>query len=135
MDSLKMATMTMLASTMLRGFTQREDVNMYHATVPMGSGGGQNGEGGHGLTIGGSSPPPRELGQLPLGRGGHGGPSGRPLEGGSSSTPEGGEGGGGGPNLLPMPPFRLQVPLMNRGLKGTTLAIFDRNHKNTKQYT
>jgi hypothetical protein len=47
-SSTKMATTTMLTLTMIRGFAQGEDVNMYHA-APMGPGGRQDGEGGCGF--------------------------------------------------------------------------------------
>ncbi len=57
-SSTKMATMTMLTSTMIRGLDQREDVDMYHVTTPMGPGGGQDGEGSHSLAFGGGGPPP-----------------------------------------------------------------------------
>ncbi len=58
MSSAKMATMTMLTSTTIGGLDQREDVDMYHVTMPMGPGGRQDGEGSHSLAFGGSSPLP-----------------------------------------------------------------------------
>ena len=140
-SSTKMATTTMLTSTIIRGFAQGEDVNIYHAAL-MAPGGGQDGEGGHGFASGGHSfvsggrgPLPQDSGQPHQGRGGHGGPPGSLPGGGGSSSGAPGEGGGRGPNPLPVPPFRLPAPATNGGLKGTMPAIFNGNRKNTKQYT
>ena len=57
-----MAMTTMLALTTLGGFVQREDIDMHYAAMPMGSRGGQDGEGGCSFVFGGSGPLPRELG-------------------------------------------------------------------------
>jgi hypothetical protein len=56
-SSAKMAMTTMLTSTMIGGFAQREDIDMYHA-APIGPRGRQDGEEGHDFASGGGSPLP-----------------------------------------------------------------------------
>ena len=118
---------------------------MYDNDIYQGAGGNLGRERGDGLAFGGGSPPPGDPGWYYLqGDPYSGPPAGSP--GGGSGGPPGGGGGGplgkggsgppGGGAGPPVTPQGIPPPLpANGSLKRTASSIFDRNQKNTKQFT
>lgn len=136
MAMASMASTIIQKSTANWGELQEGSSRAYHAAVYLREGDSSNGGFGGGFVTGGSSPLLGNLG-LPYLRGDPyenllGGP---PGEGGGAPGRGGSGGSGGGGNAGP--PWQVgAAPLMgNNSLKGTMLAIFDRNWKNTKQFT
>ena len=100
-------------------------MGMYQTLTHLGMRGQLTREEGNSFETRGGSPPSRNLSQPNLQGGGLGGPPGGLLDGGRNS----------GANQVPAQPIGPISPPVNRGLKGTALAIFDGNRKHTKQFT
>ena len=128
-----MATITLQDTAVTLELAHREDIEMYHATFCSEMGGWPSRDDGEGFAPRGSSP----LGQSYP----QGGPYAE-LPGGPPRGPPGGGGGGGPPmggrgNQNTGLPLQVgpQQGFVNGSLKGIALTIFDRNRKNTKQFT